>query len=113
MSISFLAAILVEQNRPLIIDEIEYNNDNVQNILPITYGVDNSYGGSTSNITYNTDGSVSMIAISGQTMSWGAIGEENVYQEYTYITNNNSYTISVNISELNGFAQLFKKEFNG
>ena len=83
------------------------------NMFPLLYGApSNGYTQSSPSI-YNTiiDDKYYLSMGPGVTMSWGATGEYNVYQEYRYNFGRANVTVNVNNIQLGTTVYLFRKAF--
>ena len=97
----------------------ETDNLPINIVFPLIYGVQNSYGEeNTTRIFYNL-GSAVLIIEAGDRMSWGILGEENIYQEYIFDenTSHNGYRVNVKLEYINvenpaTDIVLFVKRFN-
>ena len=91
----------IDQDNNLKVYAPPYNS--ASQVFPLIYGVHNSFGNPNTNTSFNVNGAAIMTMQSNAIMSWGALGEENIYVEYLLNENpaHNAYQINVNIQDIN------------
>jgi hypothetical protein len=97
----------------------ETDNLPANNVFPFIYGVQDSNNQENTTTLFYPLGSTVLIIEAGARMSWGSLGEENIYQEYIFDdnTSHNAYRVNVKLEYINvenpaTDIVLFVKRFN-